>query len=75
MMLQKMAESKYILRRYAYSTGGSLIGAGHEMIAVNEVDMFYDEEELEKKTIRYRVGMKEVQLKSIKLSRSVYNKR
>ena len=33
---------KYILIRYAYSTGGNLIGAGHEMIAVNEVDMFYD---------------------------------
>lgn len=58
---------KYILIRYAYSTGGNLIGAGHEMIAVNEVDMFYDEEEGEE---NYQIqGWNERgELKSIKLS-------
>ena len=36
---------KYILIRYSYSIDSNLIGAGHEMIAVNEIDSFYDEEE------------------------------
>ena len=35
---------KYILIRYSYSLGGNLIGAGHGMLAVNEVLGFYDEE-------------------------------
>ena len=36
---------KYILIRYSYSLNSNLIGAGHDLIAVNSVELFYDEEE------------------------------
>ena len=35
---------KYLLIRYGYSLGGNLVGAGHGMVAVNEVEEFYDED-------------------------------
>ena len=43
---------KYLLIRYGYSLGGNLVGAGHGMVAVNEVEEFYDEDREE---VNYRL--------------------